>query len=119
MLSLELEVQKFGRRLRRDFHVQIATDPRGFKREVIGLLRQCLPPRRGRPCSFAVTRALEMRENEVPWPKVYQKCLPAFSDSRERFNLRVAVRMRKVRLKRLSVRPTIRRTDLGDNRSMP
>lgn len=90
-------VRRFAASLRVQFRREIERDPARFKRSVIRALRHELPPQPGRPCSHVVTRAFRLRARKTPWPKIYRACLPIDSDQRARFNLRVAVRMRRLR----------------------
>jgi len=98
--NLTSEIENFARRLRSEFRAEIARDAAQFKRQAVTALRRNLPPQPGRPCSHPVTRAFRLRAMKTPWPEVYRVCLPACAGKRERFNLRVAVRMRRLRLKR-------------------
>lgn len=98
--TLNRFVRRFAARLRAQFRREIERDPARFKRSVLCALRRELPPQPGRPCSYAVTRALRLRARKTPWPEIYRVCLPARSDGRTRFNLRVAVRMRRLRFRK-------------------
>lgn len=103
MRDLSGVVRKFAARLRRDFRTDIEQDPRAFKARAVGLLRRNLPPQRGRPCCDPVTCAFRLRARKKPWPEVYRACLPRSASIRDRFNLRVAVRMRRLRLRKRRV----------------
>lgn len=98
--NLSRMIERFARRLRSNFQSEIARNPGAFKRRAASFLRRHLPPQAGRPCSDSVTRAFRLRSRNLPWPKIYRICLPTYSGDRARFNLRVAVRMRRLRLKR-------------------
>jgi hypothetical protein len=58
--SLEAATRDFSDRLKRDFSQEIARNPRDFKKQVLRLMRQELPPRRGRPGSPQIEAALAM-----------------------------------------------------------
>jgi hypothetical protein len=98
--DLRNSIENFARRLRFNFRAEIEQDAAQFKRRAVGLVRRNLPPQRRRPCSHPVTRALLLRARKTPWPRVYSACLPSSADRRERLNLRVAVRMQRMRLSR-------------------
>lgn len=97
--SLSHTIENFARRLRNKFRAAIEGNPAQFKRLVVRLLRRNLPPQPGRPCSHAVTRAFRLRARKASWPRIYRVCLPVRAGARDRFNLRVAVRMRRLRLR--------------------
>ena len=98
--DLRRTVENFSQRLRREFHQDIERDAREFKQRTLRLLRLNLPPQRGRPSSHPVTRAYRLRARKKSWAEVYRACLPLYAGARERFNLRVAVRMRRLRLRK-------------------
>ena len=58
--SLEAATRDFAARLKRNFSQEIARNPRDFKKQVLRLMRQELPPRRGRPGSPQIEAALAM-----------------------------------------------------------
>ena len=84
--DLRRTVEDFARRLRSKFHSEIELDAGQFKRRAVGLLRQNLPLRPGRPCSYPVTRAFRLRAKKIRWSKVYRACLPAFADMAKQRN---------------------------------
>jgi hypothetical protein len=102
--NLRRTVRKFGAELRRKYRAEIERNPARFKRRAVSLLQRSFSSRPGRPCSHPVTRAFRLRARKIPWLKIYRVCLPPHAGERERYNLRVAVRMRRLRRKR-------RRTD--------
>ena len=58
--ELEHVTLAFARRLRRDFAQDISRDSRGFKKQVLRLIRRLLPPRRGRPINPKTEAALAL-----------------------------------------------------------
>jgi hypothetical protein len=102
--NLRRTVRKFAAELRRQYRAEIERNPARFKRRAVGLLQRNFSSRPGRPCLRPVTRAFRLRARKIPWLKIYPVCLPPHAGERERYNLRVAVRMRRLRRKR-------RRTD--------
>lgn len=104
MSNLRRTVQKFAAELRRKYRAEIERDPARFKRRAVSLLQRNFSSRPGRPPLRPVTRAFRLRARKIPWLKIYRFCLPPHAGERERYNLRVAVRMRRLRRKR-------RRTD--------
>jgi hypothetical protein len=52
--------QAFADRLKREFTQDISGDPRGFKKQVLRLIRCWLPPRRGRPVNPKTEAALAL-----------------------------------------------------------
>jgi hypothetical protein len=58
--SLEDAAHDFAARLRRDFSQEIARNPHDFKKLLLRLIRQELPPRRGRPSNPQIDAALAM-----------------------------------------------------------
>ena len=62
--GLQQVVQDFGTQLKRHFAKDIAGDPAGFKKQVLRLIRQVLPPRRGRPNDPQIDAAVRMVEQQ-------------------------------------------------------
>jgi len=60
MQALQQTLRKFSTQLRRRFAQDIARDPAGFKKQVVRLIRQALPLRRGRPNDPQIDTAVRM-----------------------------------------------------------
>jgi hypothetical protein len=101
LAELRETTRRFTVELRRQFADEIEYDARSFKLRVLALVKQGLPPKRGRPCDKAVTRAVEMRAQGRDWRAIYADCIPATTagDSRQvaQSRLRSAVRARRRR----------------------
>jgi hypothetical protein len=101
--ELEMALRRFATRLRRDYAAEIARDARGFKKDVVRLLRRELPPGPGRPPDEAVTRATNMRAKDQPWATIYCQCIPGYGSLNPgdrqlaASRLRTAVRSRRNR----------------------
>ena len=100
MPSLPTTIQRFARRLRREFRREIERDAHEFKRHLVRLLKAELPPGPGRPRTEPVTHAAEMLAEGRTWRQIYAECLPhdiGGSDSRQltQYRLRCAVRSRR------------------------
>lgn len=101
VLSIEQEAKRFTRRLRREFGALIQMDAKTFKKCVMSCVRRGLPPFVGRPSDDAITRAIELRKQGIPWKEIYPQCIsnhaclsPAERRQAEG-NLRAAKRSRK------------------------
>jgi len=101
VLSIEQEAKRFTRRLRREFGALIQMDAKTFKKCVMSCVRRGLPPFVGRPSDDAITRAIELRKQGLPWKEIYQQCisnhacLPPAERHQTQIKLRDACRSRK------------------------
>ena len=76
--SLEEAARDFSARLKRDFSQEIARNPRDFKKQVLRLMRQELPPRRGRPGSPQIEAALAMLRQGKTVREILRAQIPGF-----------------------------------------
>jgi len=99
-------MEPFARLLRRDFALEIQDDPKKFKKQAVHALKRCLPPHPGRPQEAYVTRAIELRKQNVPWNEIYRQCIPNYQQlplAEQRlagYDLRAACRSRRNASKR-------------------
>ena len=95
------EVKRFATRITKLFAPEIASDPRGFKRNVTTILKRNLPPFPGRPTEQSITSAVMFRRCGQDWKQIYPQVIPnhANLDSAVRrqaeSNLRASVRSRR------------------------
>jgi len=100
-LSIEQEAKRFTKRLRREFAELIQVDAKTFKKCVMSCVRRGLPPFVGRPSDDAITRAIELYKQRVPWKEIYPQCITnhaclSLAERRQaESNLRAAKRSRK------------------------
>ena len=76
--QLAASVRNFLSTLRRDFSGEIAHDARGFRKQVLRLVRLGLPPRRGRPCDPRFDAALAMVKQRNTIKEVLRRQIPNF-----------------------------------------
>jgi len=100
-LSIEQEAKRFTNRLRREFADLIHVDAKTFKKCVMSCVRRGLPPFVGRPNDEAITRAIELCKQGIPWKEIYPQCIInhaglSLAERRQaEGNLRAARRSRK------------------------
>ena len=78
MKSLAPDVRDFVQQLRRNHASDIARDARGFKKQVVTLIRRELPPRRGRPNDPRIDAALEMIQQGKSMKEILRCQIPDF-----------------------------------------
>lgn len=76
--NTEQTISQFVLSLRSRFQDQIDRDPRAFKKQVIRLIRQELPPRRGRPNDPRIDAAVRMVQQGRPVKDVLRSQIPGF-----------------------------------------
>jgi hypothetical protein len=91
-------------KLKRKFVPVVAQDPRQFKKAAIHLLKRHLPPGPGRIADAAVTKAIHLRNEGVPWEHVYTACIPGYSSLSHAGRFYVASRLRTARRSRINTR---------------
>lgn len=96
--KLKRSVRAYASELRAEFSREIARDERAFKKRVVRLIKDHLPPGPGRPPGQAITRAADLRRKGKTWQQIYAVCLLDAPDQNSRriaqWQLRDAVRKR-------------------------
>jgi len=77
--NIEQTISQFVSGLRGRFQDQIARDPQGFKKQIIRLIRQQLPPRRGRPNNPRIDAAVRMVHQGKTVKDVLRSQIPGFN----------------------------------------
>jgi len=100
--NFDVITRDFARRLRQDFALYIAHNPRDFKKQVIRLIRRELPPRRGRPVSPQIEAALAMVQQGKTVPEVLRAQVSGFEqlDTYGRYLMEKALRQAMSRRRR-------------------
>ena len=97
------DVRRIAARLKRDYADEIARDAARFKKHVLGLIRQELPPRPGRPNNPRIDQALAMVSQGKSIKQVLRHQVPGFDnmDTYSRYlaekGLRTAIARRRRR----------------------
>ena len=78
MHALEQELRDFAARLKRTFAQEMARDPANFKKYVVRLIRQELPPKRGRPNDPRIDAALQMIQQRKSIKEILRCQIPDF-----------------------------------------
>lgn len=76
--SVERTITSFIKQLRRRFEIDLARDPKAFKKRVVKLVRRELPPRRGRPNDPRLDAAAQMVGHGKPLKEVLRSQIPNF-----------------------------------------
>lgn len=100
------EVKRFATRISKLFAPEIASNPRGFKKNITAILKRNLPPFPGRPTEQSISSAVTLRRDGQDWKQIYPQVIPnhAHLDAATRrqaeSNLRASVRSRRNARKR-------------------
>jgi len=78
MKSLARDVRDFVQHLQRNHASDLARDARGFKKQVVTLIRRELPPRRGRPNDPRIDAALQMIQQRKSIKEILRCQIPDF-----------------------------------------
>jgi hypothetical protein len=95
------EAKRFAKRISKLFASEIASDPRGFKKQLTQTIKRNLPPFPGRPTEQSITLAAKLKAGGNGWQDIYPAVLPdhAQMDPPTRrlaeSNLRSAIRSRR------------------------
>jgi len=114
MSDLRAVIHSFARQLLRDFAPDITRDARGFKKQVLRLVRQGLPPGRGRPRDPRFDTAVAMVNQGKSVKEVMRRQIPGFDqlDTYTRYLTEKGLRQALARRRRLLV-------DQKSNRKLP
>lgn len=103
MKDINRTLRSFTEALKREFAEDITRDPRGFKKQVVTLIRRELPPKRGRPNDPRLDEAAQMVEQGKLVRDVLRAQIPGFErmDTYGRYlaekGLRAAIARRRAR----------------------
>jgi hypothetical protein len=105
--TLEQAIRQFGNRLKREFAEEMTRTPAIFKKQVVRLIRQELPPRRGRPNDPRLDAAVKMVEKGKPLKDVLRLQIPGFDvlDTYSRYLAEKGLRAALSRRRRLCSHP--------------
>jgi hypothetical protein len=78
--DVEHTVSQFAKGLKSRFQDQLARDPAGFKKQVVRLIRQALPPKRGRPNNPRLDAAVQMVEQGKTVKDVLRLQIPGYDN---------------------------------------
>jgi len=78
--DVEHTVSQFAKGLKSRFQDQLARDPAGFKKQVVRLIRQALPPKRGRPNDPRLDAAVQMVEHGKTVKDVLRLQIPGYDN---------------------------------------
>jgi hypothetical protein len=111
------EAKRFAKRISKLFASEIASDPRGFKKQLTQTIKRNLPPFPGRPTEQSITLAAKLKAGDTGWRDIYPVVIPdhAQMDPPTRrvaeSNLRSAIRSRRnARRRRNTARTLIAQT---------
>lgn len=108
-----LEAKRFANRISVQFASEIASDPRGFKKQLTQIIKRNLPPFSGRPTEQSITQAARLKAGGNSWQDIYPVVIPdhAQMDPPTRrvaeSNLRSAIRSRRNARRRRNIRRTL------------
>ena len=116
------EVKRFATRITKLFAPEIASDPRGFKKNVTTILKRNLPPFPGRPTEQSITSAATLRREAQDWKQIYPQVIPNHANldpairRQAESNLRASVRSRRnARQRRKRIKDSIAETREGQD----
>ena len=78
MQNLQQSIRDFGAQLRHQFGNEISLDAAGFKKKVLRLVRQALPPRPGRPNDPQIDSAVRLVQQGKTVKQVLRLQIPGF-----------------------------------------